>query len=61
MLSICEKYEGFDGGDETKDGGEAGKCSKACQRGSREVTDILQKDIDQIRKCLLPQASSGHL
>ena len=24
-------------------------------------TDILQKDIDQIRKCLLPQASSGHL
>ena len=24
-------------------------------------TDILQKDIDQIRKCLLPQASAGHL
>ena len=23
-------------------------------------TDILQKDIDQIRKCLLPQASAGH-
>ena len=34
------KYEGFDAGDKTKDGGEVGKCSKACQRGPGKVTQF---------------------
>ena len=37
MKVILWKYEGFDAGDETKDGGAIGKCSKACQRCSRQV------------------------
>ena len=49
MKVILWKYEGFDAGDKTKDGGAIGKCSKACQRNSRQVK-ILKSAILYIKR-----------